>query len=74
VTAQGEDHVAQSSWALMRGLPDLHPAAFACWNALWEGLLAAHDPRLELAVERRLDLGDGGFAWRIRPRRHVVAV
>jgi hypothetical protein len=58
----------------MRGARDLHPAAFACWNALWDGLLAAHDPRLELAVERRLDLGDGAFAWRIRSRRRPVAV
>jgi hypothetical protein len=74
VTTQGDDHVAQSSWALMRGTRDLHPAAFTCWNALWQGLLAAHDPRLELAVERRLDLGDGAFAWRIRPRRRLVAV
>jgi hypothetical protein len=71
---QHADGVEQSSWALMRGARDLHPAAFACWNALWEGLLAAHDPRLDLVVERRLDLGDGAFAWRIRPRRRLVAV
>lgn len=74
LTERGEDRVAQASWTLMRGLPDLHPAAFACWNALWEGLLAAHDPRLELAVEHRLDLGEAVFAWRIRPRRRAVAV
>ena len=68
----GEAVFAQSSWALMRGLPDLHAAGFACWNALWEGALAAHDRRLELVPLRRLDLGDGVFEWRIRPRRRVV--
>ena len=68
------DGVEQTSWALMRGAAELHPAAFTCWNALWEGLLAAHDPRLALAVERRLDLGDGAFAWRIRSGRRVVPV
>ena len=70
--APGEGMFAQSSWALMRGVPDLHAAAFACWNALWEGALAAHDRRLELVPVRRLDLGDGAFEWRIRPRRPVV--
>lgn len=70
--APGEGRFAQSSWALMRGVPDLHAAAFACWNALWEGALAAHDRRLELVPVRRLDLGDGAFEWRIRPRRPVV--
>ena len=70
--APGEAVFAQSSWALMRGLPDLHAAGFACWNALWEGALAAHDRRLELVPLRRLDLGDGAFEWRIRPRRRVV--
>jgi hypothetical protein len=70
--APGEARFAQSTWALMRGPPDLHEAAFGCWNALWEGALAAHNRRLELVPVRRLDLGDGAFEWRIRPRRAVV--
>ncbi|RAI58300.1 hypothetical protein [Roseicella frigidaeris] len=70
----GADHVAQASWALMRGATELHPAAFACWNALWEGLVAAHDPRLALTVERRLDLGEGSFRWRIAPRPPIRPV
>ena len=57
----------------MRGLPDLHEAAFGCWSALWEGALSAHNRRLELVPVRRLDLGDGAFEWRIRPRRRAVA-
>jgi hypothetical protein len=69
----GEARFAQSSWALMRGLPDLHEAAFACWSALWDGALSAHNRRLELVPVRRLDLGDGTFEWRIRPRRRAVA-
>ncbi len=72
-TVPGEARVVQSTWALMRGLPDLHEAAFICWNALWEGALAAHNRRLELVPIRRLDPGDGAFEWRIRPRRAVVA-
>jgi hypothetical protein len=69
----GEATVAQTTWALMRGLPDLHEATFACWNALWEGALAAHNRRLELLPVRRLDLGDGAFEWRIRARRPARA-
>jgi hypothetical protein len=65
----GEARFALGSWALMRGVPDRPEAAFACWSALWEGALAAHDRRLELVPLRRLDLGDPCFEWLIRPRR-----
>ena len=42
-------------------------AVFEGWNALWEGALAVHDPRLVLEVERRPEDG-GGIVWNIRPR------
>ncbi len=64
--------VRQTSWALMRGVTGLHPAAFACWNGLLEGALAAHDRFAELRVTARLDLGDPCFEWRIAPRRAAV--
>jgi hypothetical protein len=70
--ADGADGVRQGSWRVMRGVADLHPAAFACWNGLLEGALAAHDRWLELRVEGRLDLGDPAFVWRIGPRRRVM--
>lgn len=60
--------VRQRSWVLMHGVPDLHPAAFACWNGLLEGALAAHDRFAELRVTARLDRGDPWFEWRIAPR------
>ena len=63
--------VRQRSWALMQGVPDPHPAAFACWNGLLEGALAAHDRFAELQVAARLDLGDPCFEWRIVPRRRA---
>ena len=64
--------VRQTSWQAMRGVADLHPAAIACWNALLEGALAAHDRRLQLAVTGRLDLGDPAFVWTIAPTRGVA--
>jgi hypothetical protein len=74
--AQGDDAemvapgvVRQRSWALMQGVPDPHQAAFACWNGLLEGALAAHDRFAALQVSARLDLGDPFFEWRIVPRR-----
>jgi hypothetical protein len=68
----GADGVRQTGWRAMRGVADLHPAAFACCNGLLEGALAAHDRRLELRVEGRQDLGDAAFVWRIGRRRTVV--
>jgi hypothetical protein len=70
----GPGMVRQSSWVLMRGVADLHPAAFACWHGLLEGALAAHDRFAELQVTLRLDLGDPYFEWRIVPRRSAVSL
>jgi hypothetical protein len=66
----GEWVVRQRTWRLMDGVSpgDRHPAIFEAWNGLWEGALAVHDRRLGMTVTRRLDLGDEGFEWRIRPR------
>lgn len=68
----GADGVRQSGWRVLRGVAGLHRAAFACWNGLLEGALAAHDRRLELRVEARQDLGDPAFVWRIVRRRTVM--
>lgn len=61
--------VRQATWRLMEGVRGLHPALFEAWNALWEGALGVHNRRLRLVVTRRLDRGEDGFEWRIRPRR-----
>ena len=44
-TGGSADRIAfsQQGWRLMEGLAPLHPAAFAIWNELWAGCLAAHD-------------------------------
>ncbi len=63
----------QTSWGLMRGVADVHPAAFECWNGLLEGALAAHDRFAGLRVTARLDLGDPWLEWRVEPRREAVA-
>ena len=60
--------VRQSSWKLMSGIPALSAAAFDIWNDLLDGALSAHNRRLRLKVERRLDQGDGAFEWCIAPR------
>lgn len=61
--------IRQLDWRMMREHPEPHPAAFEAWNRLWEGLLAAHNPRLRLEVRKRMDLGDDYFEWSISPRR-----
>ncbi|HWA88844.1 MAG TPA: hypothetical protein VG889_02335 [Rhizomicrobium sp.] len=66
--AQGEsvtrdgDTVVQQGWRLMDGVALDDPAsAFAAWNALWEGALAAHDRERKLLTER-----DGErIVWRV---------
>ncbi|WP_430727102.1 hypothetical protein [Variibacter gotjawalensis] len=83
-TAQGDSaeltvnandiRVRQTSWKLMAGLPPLHASAFEIWNSLLAGALAAHNRRLELKIDKRLDHGDGAFEWRIVPRPQQVAV
>ena len=50
----------------MRGLPNLSPAVFDTWNAIWEGALSVHHRRLVLEVRKRMDLGDDRFEWAIR--------
>ena len=60
--------VRQTSWRLMRGVPNLPDSVFEGWNGLLEGLLAVHDRFLVLDVRRRLDRGDPAFEWEIRPR------
>ena len=60
--------VRQTSWRLMRGVPNLPDSVFEAWNGMLEGLLAVHDRFLVLDVRRRLDRGDAAFEWEIRPR------
>lgn len=57
----GTDGIRQTSWQAMKGVQDLHPVAFACWNGLLEGALAAHDRRMELVAEEAL-------VWRVRKK------
>ncbi len=64
--------VACTDWTLMRGVPDLHAAAFGAWNSLLEGALMAHNRHLALQVTARRDLGDPTFEWHIVERRGVV--
>jgi hypothetical protein len=68
-SAQGEsvtrdgDTVTQHGWRLMDGIAPADPQrAFASWNALWEGALAAHDRTRTLFTERSGD----AIVWRIR--------
>ena len=53
----------------MASVPDVSPAVFDAWNALWEGAASVHNRRLVLTVTRRLDEGDSHLEWRIRERR-----
>jgi hypothetical protein len=73
--AQGDDvdvenageglKISQKTWRLMRGLPTSHPSVFECWNGLWQGILAAHNPHLRWTVTKRLDLGAPSFEWMV---------
>lgn len=62
---QGEVVLQQTTWRLMRGLSNLHPAVFDGWNALWKGALSVHNPALHWQVTQRMDLGGDCFEWRI---------
>jgi hypothetical protein len=67
-TADGSLH--QHGWRLMRGLEDeCVPEWFDGWRGLWEGVVAVLDPTARLGVERRIDLGDDVFEWRVTPLR-----
>lgn len=74
VTANNDIRVRQTSWKLMAGLPPLHASAFDIWNGLLVGALAAHNRRLALKIDKRLDQGDGAFEWRVVQRPRQVAV
>jgi hypothetical protein len=66
-TTGAQAWIRQSSWRFGAGL-DLPAEGFEIWNGLLEGLVAVHSPSraLRLTVERRLDLGDDCFEWRLR--------
>jgi hypothetical protein len=55
--------LSQRSWRLFKDAPTPHDAVFEAWNAVWEGLLAAHNRFLRLRVTQRLDRGDDQFEW-----------
>lgn len=63
--AAGDIRVVQRSWKLMDGMESPHPAAFDAWNCLLEGALSAHNLRLKLKLDRRVDEGHDAFEWRI---------
>jgi hypothetical protein len=66
--------VVCDGWRTMKGIRDLHPAAFDALNSLLEGALMAHNRHLALRVMGRRDLGDPAFEWHIVERRSVVSV
>jgi hypothetical protein len=67
--AQGDEvsrdgmRLLQRTWRLFQDTRAPHEGVFDAWNAVWEGLLAAHNRFLRLRVERRLDRGEGCFEW-----------
>jgi hypothetical protein len=69
--SRGNLRIRQKDWRLVRGLPELHDCVFDCWNGLWEGLLAAHNPHLRWSVQKRLDHGEDCFEWVITPRSNT---
>jgi hypothetical protein len=63
--------VRQHGWKLMAGTEHLHRSVFDAWNGLLEGALSAHNRRLILKVERRMDEGDSSYDWHIVPARRT---
>jgi hypothetical protein len=54
--------VLQQGWRLMDGVAVAHrDAAFAAWNALWQGALAARNRDLALTAS----VSGAAIAWRI---------
>ena len=64
-----ETGFTQSSWRLVRGMPDLQEATMAvlydCWNGLWRGALSVHNRFLSLQTSPTPTGADGGIAWRV---------
>lgn len=53
--------VVQTGWRLMDGVPLTDPVGFESWNALWGGMLAAHNRNLRLTSVHEA----GRIVWRI---------
>lgn len=66
-SGNGSHLIRQRGWRLMRGVEPLDASAFAIWNALWEGCLAAHDRSLSWTVQA--GPGQDVFEWRVGARR-----
>ncbi|MBX9700399.1 MAG: hypothetical protein K2X74_13250 [Acetobacteraceae bacterium] len=62
VEMRGGDLV-QHGWALMRASAPVAPAVFHAWKALFEGIVAAHDPRLGLSVRRGAESNRDTTVW-----------
>lgn len=63
-TVEVDGHtVVQTGWRLLRDVPIERSAAFAAWNPLWEGMLAAHDRFLRLESQ----LEGETIRWTVSP-------
>ncbi len=60
--------VRQHGWRLMQRLEPLSVAVFDSWNGLWEGAASVHNRHIQLEVNKRMDVGDNCFEWRIRKK------
>lgn len=67
VSDGGVVRIDQRGWRLMRGIAPLSPAAFAIWNELWAGCLAAHDRFLAWSGTARGDAFVFETSRRARP-------
>ena len=66
VLADGEDMIVRvGGWRRMASSTDNLPWAFPIWTQVWEGALAAHNTRLALRLDQRMDQGDAVWQWRV---------
>ncbi len=58
--------IGWTGWRLMRGLTNLHPAAFEAWLGLFTGALAVHNRFLRLDLLDAAGLGEGSLKARLK--------
>ncbi len=55
--------ITQTTWRLMRGLHDLHPAVFEAWSGLFQGLAACHNRRMRFRCAKSATTSPVSIEW-----------
>ena len=65
----GAYQVTVKGWAFIRGIREYDPSMAVAWNGLIEGAAAAHNRRLQLEFNARVNHSNNELVWVIRDER-----